>query len=124
MCKAYTDLIAAEKNISTTGAAVELAEEDYFIAQLRYVEGVDTNLSVMDAQEKLTEARTNYYNALYNYNIAKAALDKAMGIPVNLNVPIYVRAEQSGKSSTRALEDAAIELESEIVFDQPFEEAE
>ena len=124
VCKAYTDLIAAEKNISTTAAAVELAAEDYFIAQLRYVEGVDTNLAVMDAQEKLTEAKTNYYNSLYNYNIAKAALDKAMGIPVNLNVPIYVRAEQAGKSSARALEDAALELDSEIVLDQPFEEGE
>ena len=106
--KAYTDLISAEKNISTTSEAIKLAEEDYFLAQLRYSEGIDTNLSVMDAQEKLTEAQTNYYNALYNYNIAIAALEKATGIPVNINVPVYVAAEQAGKNSKKALQDSLI----------------
>ena len=106
--KAYTDLLSAEKNIAQTSETIKLAEEDYFIAQLRYSEGIDTNLSVMDAQEKLTEARTSYYNSLYNYNIAVAALDKATGIPININVPVYVAAEQSGKSAQKALKDSLI----------------
>lgn len=106
--KAYTDLLTAEKNISSNSEAIKLAEEDYFIAQLRYGEGIDTNLSVMDAQEKLTEARTNYYNALYNYNIAVAALEKATGIPININVPNYVASEQAGKSAKNALKDSLI----------------
>ena len=119
--KAYTDLASAEKNIATTAAAIELAEEEYSIAQLRYVEGVDTNLAVMDAQEKLTEARTNYYNSLYNYNIARAALDKAMGMPVNIDVPLYIKAERAGKSSKAALEASTIAIEKEPTFDEPFE---
>ena len=41
------------------------AEESYKIAQVRYEESVDILLSVTDAQEKLTQARTNYYTALY-----------------------------------------------------------
>lgn len=105
---AYLDLIAAEKNIHTTAVAVEQAEEDYKIAQVRYSAGVDTNLAVMDAQEKLTEARTNYYTALYEYNTSKASLDKAMGIPVDIDVPVYVAAEQSGKTSKKALTEAAL----------------
>ena len=83
--KAYNSLIAAEKNIQTTMVAVAQAEEDYSISQIKYNEGVGTNLEVMDAQEKLTEARTNYYTALYNYNVSKAQLDKAMGIPVDVD---------------------------------------
>lgn len=106
--KAYTDLISAEKNISITSEAIKMAEDDYFIAQMRYVEGIDTNLSVMDAQEKLTEAQTNYYNALYSYNIACAALNKAIGIPVNINVPLYVETEKITKSSDKALKKSEI----------------
>lgn len=41
----------------------------------------------MNAQEDLTQAHTNYINAFYNYNIVKDALDKAVGVPVNLIVP-------------------------------------
>ena len=48
----FLSLQAAEKNIHTTSKAVEQAEEDYKIAQVRYSAGVDTNLSVMDAQEQ------------------------------------------------------------------------
>ena len=104
----YLSLIAAEKNIHTTSKAVEQAEEDYKIAQVRYSAGVDTNLAVMDAQEKLTSARTNYYTALYNYNTSKAALDKAMGIPVDLDVPRYVAAQQAGKTRAKTIEDALL----------------
>ena len=107
MREQYLSLIAAEKNIQTTSKAVEQAEEDYKIAQVRYSAGVDTNLSVMDAQEKLTSARTNYYTALYNYNTSKAALDKAMGIPVDNDVPRYVAAQQAGDTPQKTL-DAAL----------------
>ena len=100
----YLSLLAAEKNIHTTSKAVEQAEEDYKIAQVRYSAGVDTNLAVMDAQEKLTSARTNYYTALYNYNTSKAALDKAMGIPVDIDVPRYVAAQQAGDTREKTLD--------------------
>ncbi|WP_027397664.1 TolC family protein [Anaerovibrio lipolyticus] len=83
---AYLNLTAAEKSISTAKVAMEKAQEDYTIAQVRYGAGVGTNLDVMDAEEKLTTAQSNYYNALYKYNSSKAALDKAMGLMVDLDV--------------------------------------
>ena len=101
---AYLNLQAAEKNIQTTSTAVTQAEEDYKIAQVRYSAGVGTNLDVMDAEEKLTEARTNYYTSLYSYNTSKASLDKAMGLPVDLDVVRYTAAEQEGKSAPKARE--------------------
>ena len=84
------------------------AEEDYNIAQIRYIEGVDTNLAVTDAQEKLTRARTNYYTALYQYREAKAALDKAMGLPVAIDATIYQATIQDGKKSAQALSEAKL----------------
>ena len=101
---AFLNLQAAEKNIHTTEVAVTRAQEDYKIAQVRYSAGVGTNLDVMDAEEKLTSARTNYYTALYNYNTSKASLDKAMGIPVDLDVTKYMAAQEEGKSAPEARE--------------------
>lgn len=86
----YIDLQTAEENISTTQIAVTRAEEDYHLAQIRYVEGVGTNLEVIDAQEKLTQARMNYFSALYSYYVAKASLEKSMGVPIDINVPDYI----------------------------------
>ena len=106
---------AAEKNIQTTSVAVTRAEEDYKIAQVRYSAGVGTNLDVMDANEKLTTARTNYYTALYNYNTSKASLDKAMGIPVDLDVVKYTEAEQAGDTAPKA-RDAA-KLKDDAIFE-------
>lgn len=112
---AYLGLQAAEKNIQTTSVAVTRAEEDYKIAQVRYSAGVGTNLDVMDANEKLTTARTNYYTALYNYNTSKAALDKAMGIPVDLDVVKYTEAEQAGDTALKARDKA--KLKDDAIFE-------
>lgn len=77
---AYTQMKAAEANIQSAKIAVEQAKESYEIAGVRYEEGVDNLLSVTTAHERLIRAQTNYYNALYNYNLYKAQLKRAMGI--------------------------------------------
>ena len=78
----YLSLREAEKRIATSKVAVDSAEEDYRISQLRYQAGVGTNIDVMDAQVALTQAKNNYVQALYDYNTSSAALAKAMGVPV------------------------------------------
>ncbi|MHC1716125.1 MAG: TolC family protein [Acidaminococcaceae bacterium] len=78
----YLSLREAEKRIATSRVAVDSAEEDYRISQLRYQAGVGTNIDVMDAQVALTQAKNNYVQALYDYNTSSAALAKAMGVPV------------------------------------------
>ena len=123
---AYINLKTAEKNIETTAAAVAKAEEEFAIAQVRYVEGVDTNLNVMNAQEKVVETRNNYYTALYNYNTSRAQLEKAMGVPVVIDALLYAEAEQEGKSSPKSLEAATVNKDDsseEVVqkFDTPFD---
>ena len=105
---AYINLKTAEKNIETTAAAVSKSEEEFEIAKIRYVEGVDTNLNVMNAQEKLVETRNNYYNALFDYSTSRAQLEKAMGVPVLIDALLYTEAEQEGKSSPKSLEAAQV----------------
>ncbi|HWR44346.1 TolC family protein [Sporomusa sp.] len=80
--QAYLNMQEAEKRIETSNVAVTKAEEDYKIAQVRYSAGVGTNLDVIDSQVALTSAKTDYVQALYDYNTSRAKLDKAMGVTV------------------------------------------
>jgi len=50
------------------------------IANDRYVQGVATNLEVMDAQLALTQARNYRLQALHDLNLATANLKRAMGV--------------------------------------------
>ena len=81
----YLSLREAEKRIYTAFVAVEKAQEDYNIAQVRYQAGVGTNTDLLDAQVALTKAETNYVKALYDYNTSWANLENAMGVPVYPN---------------------------------------
>jgi outer membrane protein TolC len=61
-----------QKNVEVAEAALGLAEQ-------RFQNGLLTNLDYMDSQLALTQARVAYLNALANYQIAKARLQKAVG---------------------------------------------
>jgi outer membrane protein len=69
----------SEKNIITVEKAIEQARENLRITEERYKEQVSTTTDVLVAQTLLTETMTNYYNALYDFKIAKAVLDRAIG---------------------------------------------
>lgn len=109
----YLNLREAEKRITTTQVAVASAEEDYHIAVVRYQAGVGTNIDVMDAQEALTQAKTNYYQALYNYNTSKAALNTSMGVgvpvpePRTFPEPVEDTAAQSADAQSAGSDTAA-----------------
>lgn len=112
----YLNLREAEKRITTAQVAVASAEEDYHIAVVRYQAGVGTNIDVMDAQEALTQAKTNYYQALYNYNTSKAALNTSMGVgvpvpePRTFPEPVEDTAAQSADAQSAGT-DAAAQIE-------------
>lgn len=103
----YLGLREAEKRISTTKLAVEQADEDYRIAQLRYMSGVGTNTDVLDAQVALTQAKTNYTQALYDYNTSKTALETSIGVPMtNPATAVKVQAAKTAEAA-KTTEEAA-----------------
>lgn len=103
----YLGLREAEKRIGTTKLAVEQADEDYRIAQLRYMSGVGTNTDVLDAQVALTQAKTNYTKALYDYNTSKTALETSIGVPMsNPATAVKVQAAKTAEAA-KATEEAA-----------------
>lgn len=71
--EAKESLLSQEKN-------VEQAQESLRIAELNFSEGLATTLDVSSVQAALTQAKTNYSQALYDYDVSLAQLDKAMGI--------------------------------------------
>jgi len=71
--EARESLLSQEKN-------VEQAQESLRIAELNYSEGLATSLDVSSVQALLTQAKTNYSQALYDYVLSIAELDKAMGV--------------------------------------------
>lgn len=62
---------------------MDLASEIYDISKIKYEEGVGSNLEVIEANNSLKEAQTNYYSALYDAIIAQLELKKALGILYN-----------------------------------------
>lgn len=77
--EAMLALDEARENIPTTEKAVEQAEENLRVSEERYKAQVTTSTEVLDAQTLLTQARTNYYNAIYNEKLARAKLQRALG---------------------------------------------
>jgi outer membrane protein TolC len=77
--QAYLRTNEAEQNILTIEKAVEQAKENLRITEEQYKEQVATQTDVLVAQTLLTQTMTNYYNALYDFKIAKAFLLRALG---------------------------------------------
>lgn len=77
----YASLILqeAEKQIVVSQKVIEQAEENFRISEERYKERVATSTEVLEAQTLLTKAKSEYANALGDYNINYAKLERAMG---------------------------------------------
>jgi outer membrane protein len=69
----------ARKNIQVAETAVSQAEEDARINEERFKGQVATTTDVLDSLTRLTQARTNYYSSLSDYNVAKARLQRSIG---------------------------------------------
>jgi outer membrane protein TolC len=67
----------AKELLKAQEETVQQAEESLRIANLRYKNGIITNVELMDAELAYTQAQTNQFNALHDYAIAVAKLEKA-----------------------------------------------
>ncbi|HEX5322747.1 MAG TPA: TolC family protein [Capsulimonadaceae bacterium] len=79
--QAYLNLGTARQQIDAANTALQQAIIARQLAQVRYANGVGLYLEVTDAQSALTTAETNQVNAVYNYLIAQAQFENAIGMP-------------------------------------------
>ena len=80
--QAYSDYLQALELLEAQKKTVEQAEESLRLAGARFSAGTGTQLDVLSAQTALTEARSNEIQALYDYNVAVATLERATGSTV------------------------------------------
>ncbi|HUV03712.1 MAG TPA: TolC family protein [Armatimonadota bacterium] len=77
--QSYLNLNEGQERIRAAEKGLEQARESMRLAQARYKGGVSTQIEVLDAQAALTLAETNYVNAQYDYQVALAKLERAVG---------------------------------------------
>ncbi len=80
---AYEQMALAKSNIDTSRVAVEQAVESERITSVQYKEQVAIFIEVLNAQVFLAQARADFYQAIYGYEIAMAELERAIGGPLD-----------------------------------------
>jgi outer membrane protein TolC len=78
--QAYRNLLSAKEAVEVAQTSIEQAKEASRMAEVSYKAGLCTSLEKIDAEVALTQAESNYTQALSLYNITFAQLQKAMGI--------------------------------------------
>jgi outer membrane protein TolC len=77
---AILDIQAAAKLVEAAKSNVDLANEALSEAQQRFHAGVADNLPVSQAQSSASQANDQYISALYQHNVAKLSLARALGV--------------------------------------------
>ena len=78
--KAFLNLEKSEKNITAAAAALKTSKEGFRLERARYQAGEGINTDVLDARTALSRAEANHFQALFEYNIALADMERAVGI--------------------------------------------
>lgn len=80
------ETVQAQKNyqnvlstLETHKITIDLAKEVFEVTQIKYKEGLASNLEVVQAESSLKEAQSNYFGAIYDGLVAQIALQKALG---------------------------------------------
>ncbi len=83
--QAYIALVQARNRVAVSNVGLSQAREAYRLARVRYNAGVSQQtgispqLELSNAQSTLAQAQSNQINALYDYNNARAQIDRAAG---------------------------------------------
>jgi len=77
----YLNLVTAASQIDAANTALQQAIAARQLAQIRYQGQVGTYLEVTDAQAALVQAENSQVNAVYDYLIARAQFQNALGTP-------------------------------------------
>lgn len=74
------DIQAAAQQVKVAQSNIELAKETLSEAQERYKAGVSDNLAVSQALSAVAQANDQYVASLYQHNLAKLSLARALGL--------------------------------------------
>jgi outer membrane protein TolC len=89
---ALLDLTAASTQVDVARSNTELASQTLRQGQDRFTAGVTNTVEVVQAQQAVAEANENLISAQYQYNVAKVALARALGLAEE-NIQLYFNAK-------------------------------
>lgn len=78
--QAKTNYLNALKTIELQKKSQDLAESIFNTTKIKFREGIGSSFEMINAESELTQANTNYLIALYELNVARIDLNKALGI--------------------------------------------
>jgi outer membrane protein len=103
------DLADAEASLRSNTSTVEQARRAYEIAQLRYREGLSSQLELTDSRLLLEQAEVNRALALRDVQVARARLSLLEELPLNLGTstalilqPVVLQQGPAGTTTTGA----------------------
>lgn len=76
---AFLDVDAADQQLAVARERIGLVNQELGLAQTRFSAGVTSNLEVIQAQDEVAIATENELLSAYAFNVAKAALARAIG---------------------------------------------
>lgn len=85
---AYIDMIQLEKQIPLLAVKVKQTLENLELADGRYFVGIGDYIELQDAKVNYNNAQQAYVQAVYNYNVARAALEQSMAMKPNIKIDI------------------------------------
>jgi outer membrane protein TolC len=76
---AYFDLQAAASQVEVARKNIEVATQNLELTRQKLDAGVSDNVEVVQSQEALSTANTDYINSVFAHNLAKLSLARAIG---------------------------------------------
>jgi len=87
----YSNFIEATETLESQKRVQEEAEESLRLAKARADAGTGTQLEVLSAQTSLTQARSTQVQALHDYDVTRARLERAIGVNIMQSAPPVVK---------------------------------
>jgi outer membrane protein len=75
----YLNLVQSKDKIAVADESVRQAKENYRVTDETFKKGLALNSDLLDSEVALLQANTNYIQALVDYELAKAKLEKSIG---------------------------------------------
>ena len=77
---AFLNLHAAKEQVAVAKQNVDLANENLARSKDRFASGVTDSVEVVQAEQSLASANDQYITSLYDHNLAKLSLARALGV--------------------------------------------
>lgn len=88
--RAYLDLETDKESIIIAKLALDQAKEQYRQVTGRYKAGVGNAIELKDGENTYLNARLDFYNAILNYNLSFANLEKEIGVPIKFSEDLII----------------------------------